>query len=190
MSTQKEKTAEDQLSKKRWIAAAGIATLAVAVTATTASGVFAQAGKEKREAVEQALEANDFTAFQEAAQNTPLADRITQENFTKFQELHSLKEQVRILEEELGLERGHHKGQRKGQDGEKRKAVEAAIESGDFTAFQEATKDSPQAGEITEEQFAGMQEVHSLKEAGDHEAAKAKADELGLKKPHGKKGPR
>lgn len=70
---------------------------------------------------------------------------------------------------------------------EKHDSVRDAIESGNYEAFQAATADAPVDIEISEEQFKDLQEVHKLHEAGDFEAARDLAQELGL--PFLKKGP-
>ncbi|MBP9827818.1 hypothetical protein KBC55_01555 [Patescibacteria group bacterium] len=71
------------------------------------------------------------------------------------------------------------------------KAVKAAIETNDFAAFQEISTERPGLAEITTEQFAVMVEANALKEAGDHEAARALMQEAGLELPrpfHGHRG--
>jgi flagellar motor component MotA len=65
---------------------------------------------------------------------------------------------------------------------EQHEDVKAAIESGDYEAFKTATKDAPIDIQLSEEQFNNLQEVHTLKESGDYEAARALAEELGLPK--------
>ena len=52
-------------------------------------GQKAQVHKEERKT---ALENNDYEAFKTAAEGTPLADQITEENFSKFVEMHNLIE--------------------------------------------------------------------------------------------------
>ncbi len=61
------------------------------------------------------------------------------------------------------------------------KAVKAAIEANDYEAFKTAVADSPMAETIDSmEKFAKLVEAHELRVAGDHEAAKAIMEELGL----------
>lgn len=63
-------------------------------------------------------------------------------------------------------------------------AIEAAIKANDFAAYTAAVADSPMAGEIdTEAEFAKLVEAHTLREAGDHDGARAIMEELGLKGP-------
>ncbi len=65
---------------------------------------------------------------------------------------------------------------------QEKKEVREAIEAGDYDAFLAATQDGPVDVQLTEEQFKGLTEVHELAQAGDHEAAKELAEELGLPK--------
>jgi cell division septum initiation protein DivIVA len=63
-------------------------------------------------------------------------------------------------------------------------AVKAAIEANDYAAFKTAVADSPMGTEIdTEAEFKKLVEAHTLREAGDMEAARAIMEELGLKGP-------
>lgn len=50
----------------------------------------------------------------------------------------------------------------------------------DFAAWQELMADKPFKGDVTEEVFEQMIQVHELKQSGDMEGAKALAEELGL----------
>lgn len=75
---------------------------------------------------------------------------------------------------------------------QKHEAVRVALENGDYTAFTSAVQGTPLATEVTAENFARFKEAHTLMEAGDHDAARAIMDELGIKRPHQKaqhKGP-
>lgn len=68
----------------------------------------------------------------------------------------------------------------RGRNHEKADAVKTAIENNDYQAFAEATADAPFADNINEETFAKLVEAHNLREAGDHEGAKAIMEELGI----------
>ncbi|MFM2339519.1 MAG: hypothetical protein RLZZ360_155 [Candidatus Parcubacteria bacterium] len=62
--------------------------------------------------------------------------------------------------------------------------IKAAIEANDFAAFKTAAADTPMSTTIdTEAKFAKLIEAHTLREAGDHEAARTIMEELGLKGP-------
>jgi DNA-binding transcriptional MerR regulator len=62
-------------------------------------------------------------------------------------------------------------------------AIESALETKDYEAFMLAVVGSPLAEIITsKEAFDKITEAHALKESGDHEAARAIMDELGMKR--------
>lgn len=66
---------------------------------------------------------------------------------------------------------------------EMHEAIESAVEAGDYEAFKLAIVGSPLADIITsKDAFDKMTEAHALKEAGDHDAARAIMDELGMKR--------
>lgn len=124
--------------------------------------------QEEREAqraeIDALLEAGDYTAFQEAVAETPLADRVSSEE--EFQEM---------VTRHAG--RGDHEANRE--------AIEAAIEAGDYSEFQELTADSPIAEKIdTAEQFAKLQRLHEIRGEAEalREEARAIQEELGLGK--------
>ena len=84
--------------------------------------------QETREAITAAVEDNDYEAFQEAIDGSPIADIVTTEDdFEKFVEAHELREdgereEAREILEELGFEgkkRFGHGGQRGGFHGSK-----------------------------------------------------------------------
>ncbi|MFH1030880.1 MAG: hypothetical protein V1770_06530 [bacterium] len=58
----------------------------------------------RREAVDKAMEANDYNAWVEAVgKDSPMAQKITNENFSKLVEVHNLRKQEREKLQELGL---------------------------------------------------------------------------------------
>lgn len=72
----------------------------------------------KHEAIEIALKNNDYAAWAAASVGTPMADKITEANFAKFVQAHTLMEQgnrdgARAIMDDLGIEppkgmnRGH-----------------------------------------------------------------------------------
>jgi uncharacterized protein YgbK (DUF1537 family) len=79
--------------------------------------------QETRTAISEAVEDEDYDAFQEAIEGTPLADLITSEDdFELFVEAHELreagdKEAAKEIMEDLGFEGKMHKG---GHDGERK----------------------------------------------------------------------
>lgn len=76
-----------------------------------------------REAVQAAIEAGDYAAWKALVEaknpEAPILEKITEENFDTFQQLHVLKQQVKALEKELGLEgKGRHRAfWKKGRSG-------------------------------------------------------------------------
>ena len=83
--------------------------------------------------------------------------KLTKENFSKMRVMHQDKEKMK-----------------------------EAIKSGDYSAFEEAIKDSPMqdklGGKITEENFDKFVEMHNLKKEGKYDEAQAIAEELGFEK--------
>lgn len=85
-------------------------------------GAMREGRMEHHEAVETAIENNDYNAFVTAIADTPLADKITsQADFEKMIEAHTLKESgdrvgAQTIFKELGLEgmNGNHGGSHKG----------------------------------------------------------------------------
>ena len=74
----------------------------------------------EREAIQAAIEDGDYEEWFDlvSAKNpdAPILEKITVDNFSKFQELHELREELRELQEELGIE-GKRKGFGKQQGG-------------------------------------------------------------------------
>ncbi|NQU99131.1 MAG: hypothetical protein HQ538_00170, partial [Parcubacteria group bacterium] len=76
----------------------------------------------------EAIESGDYNAFTEAIKDSPMqdkfGDKITEENFSKFVEMHNLKQdgkydEAKVIADELGFERPE-KGDREGKFGHKR----------------------------------------------------------------------
>lgn len=61
--------------------------------------------EEEKELVKEAVKNGDYAKFVELTKDKPIAEKITEENFPKLQELFEAKEKVRALSEELGLEK-------------------------------------------------------------------------------------
>ncbi|MFZ2310261.1 MAG: hypothetical protein WAW11_01835 [Patescibacteria group bacterium] len=65
----------------------------------------------KRTAVEAAIKANDYNAWVAAVgTSSPMAQKITAANFSRFVEAHNLQTQARAIMTELGLENGEGRG--------------------------------------------------------------------------------
>jgi len=88
-------------------------------------------------------------------------------------------EEAKAFAEEAGLPSLRH-GVRLRLDPEKKQALDAALKSGDFTAFTELTANAPFADELTPEAFAKLVESHTLMEAGDMDGAKNILKDLDL----------
>lgn len=151
----------------------GVATLASAGAASAHLG-----NSEAREVVKAAVEANDYSAFQEAASEGRIIEKIdTAEKFAQLVEAKELKESgdiegAQAIRDELGLKKGR---------GGKDPAVRAAIEANDYAAFQVATEGKRIAQKIdTVEKFGQLVEIHALREAGQDDEAKALKEELGI----------
>lgn len=70
------------------------------------------------EAVEAAIDANDYEAFAAAiGDNSPFSGKINKDNFERFVKAHNLMEEGRQIMEDLGVERGmgRHGGGRWGR---------------------------------------------------------------------------
>jgi len=84
----------------------------------------------------------------------------------------------------------------KAHHAEKKEAVQAALQNGDYDAFLEAVEGSPLSNTVdTPEEFALFTEAHDLREAGDKQAAREIMEELGFEgkmhgRGHGMKGDR
>lgn len=58
------------------------------------------------EAVKEALDNNDYSAWKEAVGAGPMSENINESNFSRLVEAHNLHEQARSIMEELGVGRG------------------------------------------------------------------------------------
>ena len=91
----------------------------------------------------------------------------------------------RITQEEAD-ERAAKHAQRKATH----EAARTAIENNDYNAWAAAVAGTPQADKVDATTFSKLVAAHSLREAGDHEGARAIMQELGLERHHGKGGKR
>lgn len=157
------------------------ALLAISILTVSAMAVSASSHEE----VKQAVADGDYDTFIELTQDRPNAQEITQDDFAKIQEAHTLaesgdREGARAIFDELGLK--PHKGQKS----EKRQEFRQAIEDGDYDTW--AARVTDRGGEPTEANFAVIQQAHELHQAGDHEAAKELLEANGIERPQGKRG--
>lgn len=77
---------------------------------------------ERHEAMEQAFESNDYQAWKELMGDRPATQRITEENFAKFAQMHELREEGNVdeanqIRAELGFGMRDGSGQRLGGRG-------------------------------------------------------------------------
>jgi len=116
-----------------------------------------QATREAHDAIQNAVEANDYEAFKLAAAESPLIDIITtEEDFEQFVEVHDLKAKNRFTEarelmEDLGLP-GANMNQTKGRlmphermslfTADQKDALQVARAANDFETVQEIMKEA------------------------------------------------
>jgi len=152
------------MQKKTFLAAFTALTLAAVFVPTTfAFSGFGGQGKnfnpENKEAIESAIEAEDYDAFVEATGKS----NLTEENFTKILERHSEME-TRRAEMEAD-----------------REAIQDAIENGDYeewkSLIEEKNPNNPLLEIITEDNFSKLQELHGLREE-----IKVIQEDLGIEK--------
>lgn len=169
------------------------AALVIAGSAFAAKAIMASTDDENnmgnRGEMREVFESGDFEAWKNMVTeraNKMLGD-ATEENFQTLTKAHELKEEgkheeARQLLKDAGLPMmGHGKaGMRGGMDPETRDAMKEALDNADYEAFKELKADKPMSDKITEENFDKFVESHNLREAGDHEGARAIMEELGL----------
>ncbi|HQA64160.1 MAG TPA: hypothetical protein PK085_03605 [bacterium] len=143
-----------------------------------------------RQAVEEALTKGDYQAWQEAASNSPLTEKITEDNFVRFVQAHQLREQARQIEEDLGItDIGGRGGRGEGMcpNSQNHQAIMAALDSGNYQAWKEAVGDSPLAEKITEDNFGRFVQAHQLRQSGQFDEARQIEESLGIDFP-GRRG--
>ncbi len=143
-----------------------------------------------REAVKEAISSGDYSTFAELTSDKDHFSVINEGNFSSLMEIHNLRESgdregAKALMDELGLEppKKMRRMQKKENRQERRGEIKEAFASGDYSTFLEVAPDKLKE-KVTEENFQLMVKAHELREAGDHESAKAIMDELGIKPPH------
>ena len=111
---------------------------------------------ENREAIENAIEANDYNAWKEA-----MIETLTEEQFNKLVEMYQNKKTAE----------------------QNRQLAEQALEEGNYEAWKAAIKniERPRITElITEENFDTFVQLYEARMAGDYEIVKQLSEELGL----------
>jgi len=83
----------------------------------------------------------------------------------------------RITQEEADEKAAQHAARKATRD-----AAHTALENNDFAAWTAAVAGTPQADKVDATTFSKLVEAHNLREAGDHEGARAIMEELGLEK--------
>ncbi len=151
---------------------------------------------EQHEEMVGAIDNKDYATWKELMGDSPITEKITEENFDKFVEARQLMvdgkyEEAKVLREELGLQNkeGFKKGwngMHKGEEFNKENftAVKEAIANNDYNAWknawQELKGDDIMAEKITAENFSKLAESHNLMQEGKFEEAKQIREELGL----------
>lgn len=121
---------------------------------------------EQKEAVKAALEANDYDAFLAAhGGDSNVAEHVDAERFAEKAERYAAKQ-------------------------ERKAAISAAFDTGSYESFAAALGDDAKILErVNAENFSQFAEIHELRQAGDREGAKALAEQYGIERPEGKRGP-
>ena len=194
-------------SSSKMIAGAAALTAIIAIAGIAASTYAYQGnfneGKEfnsdKHIAMLEAFENNDYNVWLELTGDKPVTDKISEENFSSFVEMHNLMksgdfEEAKVIREELGLEEVKKHGRKdfhKKEMMEKNKEARTALDNNDYDAWLAAIpEDCPASELVTEENFSKLVEAHNLMQDGDFEGAKEIREELGLKVKAGGHGQR
>ena len=161
---------------------------------TILANVEGEASDQPHEQMKQAVEDKDFGAWKNliSERANKMLGSATEENFATMIEVHQLmkdgkyEEAKQLMKDaDLGVMGHKMKGMKGGMDPETRDAMREVLDNADFEAFKELMGDKPMADELTEEVFSKFVEAHQLREAGDHEGARAIKEELGFDKMKG-----
>ncbi|MFC1600145.1 hypothetical protein ACFL3T_03915 [Patescibacteria group bacterium] len=185
------------MKNSQWFLTASLA----AVIAFTSLSVIASADEgempadkpmqQNREEVKAAIASGDYNAFAEVAPEQML-EKITADNFGRFQEMHQHLEAAAEIADELGL-KDMKKGQFKNMKGKMKgnmqrrgmnEDVRNAIASGDYEAFAAVAPDK-MLEHINTDNFGQLVEFHNAIENKDFETAKEIQEELGMPGPKG-----
>ena len=137
-----------------------------------------------------AVTATSVAAFQNVDWSTVDID-LSDNEITALEEAQEIRqaahEEAESVLEDAGIDQDRLKEIRKAlHESHKanRDAIHNALEAGDYAAFTAAVANTPLAEDITSEaDFEKLLEAHSLREAGEHEAAKEIVEELGIERP-------
>ncbi|PJC36850.1 hypothetical protein CO046_03620 [Candidatus Peregrinibacteria bacterium CG_4_9_14_0_2_um_filter_53_11] len=164
------------------------------------------------EAAKAAVESHDYAAWAAAltvdGNTAPILEKINAENFDQFvlmieAQKSGDRETAKTIADSLDLKMPprHGPGRGQGEEGEEghgprhdpevRATIDAALESGDYAAWQAAVSAAAESAEkqprileeINSDNFSTFVELHTAMKAGDRETAKTLAEELGLKGP-------
>jgi len=141
------------MNKTAVVTAIILGMVAVTGTAFAFNGGF---DLENREAVMSAIENGDYEAWKAAVEET-----LTEENFNRIMEMHQNREMER----------------------QNMEAMRQAIENGDYEAWKAVVQNCERcmtSGEITEEQFNLMVQIHEARMNGDFETVNQLSQELGF----------
>ena len=128
--------------------------LAALGTASAFGGHFFGIDPDNREDIVNAVEANNYQAWNEAMSN-----RLTEENFNKCVERHEARSEMRDHREDKKL----------------------AIEAGDYEAFLVAAENWPMLSNIQDEgDFQILVQLHQARLDGDYETGAELREQLGL----------
>ncbi len=167
------------MKKKQVLFSIGALALVGVLGVTTAASAFSNKNHdpEVREALKEAVENKDFAAWRALIpEDHPKLEKITEENFAEFVENH--KGRFANGKQFRGKAHGNHRGFSK----EDHQALRDALEARDYTSWSELVGDRKVGSLIDESNFDKFAEMHELFKAGDKDAAKLIAEELGLHK--------
>jgi len=107
---------------------------------------------------------------------------FTDEQQAAIEEAHNVmedaKDEADSILENAGVDReGMQEARREYGEG-KHQEVEQALEDGDYNGFAELVADTPLGKNLNEELFNKLVEMHKLRTAGDHEAARELAESM------------
>jgi len=125
-----------------------------------------QLTEEAREAVKAALDAGDYNAFIAAhGEDSNIAEKVDTEKFANMIERHAQKQA-------------------------RKETIRGAFDTGNYASFAEAVGEDARILErVNADNFAQFAEIHELREDGDREGAKALAEQYGIERPEGRRGP-
>lgn len=167
------------------------------ITAAAENGGFGGGAKGDRAELAATLVGITAEEFKTRVDNGEKPQEILEAAGVTKEDIHAAREQQmqerlaqavadgRITQEEADARIAKKEGHRT-----KHEAVRTAIENNDYSAWATAVAGTPQADKIDATTFPKLVEAHTLREAGDHDGAKAIMAELGLERPEGKHGHR